>query len=457
MAITPDAADPRPGETFYQGLLDQEIREVPVSLRATSPGHLEHADIAPSRYFDTEFHKLEVEHVWKRVWQIACRAEQIPEVGDSVLYEIADASLIVVRTEANSIRAFHNSCLHRGTQLRGAAGHLDKIRCPYHSFTWNLDGTLREIPGEWDFPHIDREQFCLPEAQVAMWGGFVFVNLDPDPLPLEEYLEDLPWHFAEWPLEDRYLKAHVVRTMPCNWKVALEAFIESYHVMTVHPQLLKTASDSLTEYDVYGSHVSRMVTPVGVPSGHLTDPPDESEIAAMMLGPKADVSAVHDGASARSVVADGIRSSLTRRTGDDYSAVSDAEVLDGIEYFLFPNFMPWGGLLTAFAYTFRPNGNDTESSVMEIMMLEPVPAGESRPPAARTRHLTPDESWSDVAELGVFGRVFNQDSATIGRVQRGLRSSVRHTTVLSRYQESRIRHFHATLDGYIRKGESRHV
>ena len=125
------------------------------------------------------------------------------------------------------------------------------------------------------------------------------------------------------------------------------------------------------------------------------------------------------------------------------------ELLDGIEYFLFPNFMPWAGFLTSFAYRFRPDGHDPDSCVIDIMVLEPVPEGDERPAAPATRYLGPDESWSDAPELGVFGRVFNQDGSTFGRVQRGLRASVRPTTTLGSYQESRIRHFHATLDAYI--------
>ena len=437
-----------PGERFVQELLDGEVRPVPESLRATSPGHLDDVAIAPRRYFDPEFHGLEVEHVWRRVWQMACREEQIPAVGDTVLYEIGDASLIVVRTEADRIRAFHNSCLHRGTQLRTGSGHVKAFRCPFHGFTWNIDGTLHDIPCEWDFPHLDRDTFCLPEAQVGTWGGFVFVNLDPQAAPLDDYLEDLPWHFQDWPLEDRYLAAHVVRIMPCNWKVALEAFIEAYHTMATHPQLLVTAADTLTEYDVYGPHVSRMITAVGVGSEHLDEVPEDVEIVRSMLGGDDDVALPAD-ASARQVLAERVRASLQRRTGRDYSGLTDAEALDGIEYFLFPNFMPWAGLLTSFAYRFRPNGHDPDSCVIDIMLLQPVPEGEARPAAARTRHLGPDESWADVPELGTFGRVFNQDGSTFGRVQRGLHASVRSTIALARYQESRIRHLHSTLDAYL--------
>lgn len=418
------------GETFYQALLDTEEREVPVALRATSAAHLGSTGIAPSRYFDADFHRAEVDHVWRRTWQMACREEQVPEVGDSLVYDIADTSLIVVRTAPEEIRAYHNSCLHRGTQLRTRPGSIaDGLRCPVHGFTWDLDGTLREVPCRWDFPDLVDEELCLPQAQVGTWGGFVFVNVDPDAAPLEAYLEDLPEHFEAWPLEERWLSAHVVRTMPCNWKVALEAFIEAYHTMAVHPQLLPTAADSMTEYDVYGPHISRMVTAVGISSDHL-DPADRTD--------------------ERAELAERTRASLQRRSGRDFSAVSDAEVLDGIEYFVFPNFMPWAGWLTPFAYRFRPDGNDPDSCVIDVMKLDPVPADGERPPAARTRVLGDGETWNDVPELGVFGKVFNQDGATFARVQRGLRASVRAQTTLSSYQESRIRHFHATIDAYLR-------
>jgi Ring hydroxylating alpha subunit (catalytic domain) len=289
---------------------------------------------------------------------------------------------------------------------------------------------------------------------VGTWGGFVFLNIDREAGPLEDYLDILPVHFAEWSLEERYLRAHIVRTMPCNWKVALEAFIEAYHNVAVHPQLLPTAADTMTEYDVYGRHVSRMITAVGINSEHLDRKLEDVEIVRAMLGSKDAEVAIDPGASARTVIGDRVRASLKKRTGRDYSNVSDAEILDGVEYFLFPNFMPWAGFLTPFAYRFRPDGHDPDSCVIDIMVLEPLPEDEPRPAAAQTRYIGPDETWADAPELGVFGRVFNQDGSTFGRVQRGLRASVKPATILSSYQESRIRHFHATLDAYL-DGRSR--
>jgi nitrite reductase/ring-hydroxylating ferredoxin subunit len=353
----------------------------------------------------------------------------------------------VVRTASDEIHAFHNSCLHRGTQLRTKPGRVRQFRCPFHAMTWNVDGSLREMPCAWDFPDVDAGDFRLPEAKLGTWGGFVFVNLDPNAAPLEDYLGELPAHFAEWPLQDRYLTAHAVRTLPCNWKVALEAFIEAYHTVAVHPQLLPTAADSLSEYDTYGPRVSRMITAVGVSSEHVDEIGDDGILKAMFGRDPGIV--ISDGENARTILADRIRSSLKSRTGRDFSQISDAEALDGIEYFLFPNFMPWAGYLTPFVYRFRPNGHNPDSCVMDIMKLDPLPEGQERPAPAPTRHLGDDESWTDVPELGALGKVFNQDTARFSRIQRGLRASVRPSLTLSRYQESRIRHFHATLDTYL--------
>jgi hypothetical protein len=168
----------------------------------------------------------------------------------------------------------------------------------------------------------------------------------------------------------------------------------------------------------------------------------------MFITSDADV-ALADGTTVRNVLADQIRATLHERTGGDWSHISDTEALDGIEYFLFPNFMPWAGFLTPLVYRFRPNGDDPDSAVIDIMLLEPVPEGEDRPAPVPTRYLGPDEKFSDAPELGYLGRILNQDGSTFGRIQRGLHASVKPTITLARYQESRIRHFHATLDTYL--------
>ena len=440
------------GARIVQGLLDAETRPVPPALRAVGDAPDDRRGVARERYTSRAVHELEVERVWRRVWQMACREEQIPEVGDSLVYDAPGVSLVVVRTGPSGFRAFHNSCLHRGTRLRSQPGRVAELRCPFHGFSWNLDGTFAGMPCPWDFPHVDPATFSLPEAGVATWGGFVFVAPDPHVEPLDEYLEILPAHFASWDLGERYLRAHVVREVPCNWKVALEAFIESYHTVAVHPQLLTTSGDTQTQYDVYLGvrHVNRMITPVGIASEHVTQPVAEQEILDAMFLTRDDPDAVvPEGSSARRVLAERTRRRLAEETGRDFSALTDCEALDAIEYFVFPNFVPWAGYTTPLAYRFRPAGDDHRAAVMDVMLLDPLPAAGPRPAPAPTRHLAPGERWADAPELGYLGRILDQDTATLARVQRGLESAAGPDVTLAGYQESRIRHFHDTLGSYL--------
>jgi len=445
-----DGDELRHGARLMQELLDHDTRPVPAVLRAVGDAAPSTSSVPRQRYTSRTVHEREVDAVWRRVWQMACREEQIPDVGDSVVYDAPGMSLIVVRSAPAEIRAFHNSCLHRGTRLRTQPGHVDELRCPFHGFTWNLDGTFAGMPCPWDFPHVDAPTFCLPEAGVGRWGGFVFVNTDPDAVSLEEYLEILPEHFAAWDLAARVLTAHVVRVVPCNWKVALEAFIESYHTVAVHPQLLKTSGDTQTQYDVYEGvrHVNRMITPVGIASEHV-EAVEEQDILDAMFLTKDDPTLLPDGATARQVLAERTRRQLSERTGGDYSSITDCEALDAIEYFVFPNFVPWAGYTTPLVYRFRPHGDDHAATVMDVMLLEPVPVSGPRPPAVPTRHLDAGQRWADAPELGYLGRILDQDTATLVRVQRGLESAAGPDVTLARYQESRIRHFHATLGEYL--------
>ncbi len=304
------------------------------------------------------------------------------------------------------------------------------------------------MPCPWDFPQVDPTDFGLPEAQVGTWGGFVFVNLDPAAPPFADYLEDLPRHFAAWPLEDRYLTAHVVRVMPCNWKVGLEAFIEAYHTVAVHPQLLRTTGDTVTEYDVYGRHVSRMITPVGVKSEHVDRDVDDAEIlTAMFITADADVT-LADGSTARQVLADQMRASLQERTGRDHSTDQRRRGARRDRVLPLPELHAVGRVPHPARVPLPPDGNDPDSSSSTSCSSIPSPptAPGRRPP---TRYLGDGETFADAPELGYLGRVLNQDGATFGRIQRGLHASVRPTLTLAHYQEQRIRHFHATLDAYL--------
>lgn len=439
------------GARFVQGLLDRERRPVPAALRAWSTVDLGDADIPRDRYLSREVYDLEVEKVWNRVWQVVCREDEIAETGDLWVHDIAGTSLLVVRAAPDEVKAFYNSCLHRGTQLRTGPGHVSELRCPFHGFTWRLDGSFDQMPCKWDFAHVEPEKFCLPQVRTAAWGGFVFVTLDAEQVPLMDYLEILPEHFSQWPLQDRVTRAHVVRPLRCNWKVALEAFIESYHTVAVHPQLLTTSGDVQTEYDVYPGvhHVNRMITPVGVASAHTHDIAEQQIVDAMFMTRDDPDAKVPDGGTARELLAERKRRQLGESTGGDFSHLTDCEALDAIEYFVFPNFVPWAGYTTPLTYRFRPLGDDPATSLMDVWLLEPPPSGVARPIAAQVRHLETDQPWREAPELGYLGPILDQDTATLERVQRGLTTSKKPGVTLAHYQESRIRHFHSTLGRYL--------
>ncbi len=262
----------------YQDYLDADSHPVRDILRAESPMAAGPTLVPVERYFSKEFHDLEVEKVWKRVWQMACHEDDIPDVGDHLVYDIADLSFLVVRTAPDEIKAYWNACLHRGKLLRAHDGKwATDLRCSFHGWCWNLDGTMKEIPCQWDFPYDEAqpERLALPEVRVGRWHGFVFVNPDLDAEPLDDYLGDLADHFTLLPYERRYKSAHVAKVLRCNWKVAQEAFSEAYHVVATHPQILEGLADANTKYDVFGNY-SRAISPTAVPSPHVAGlaPPD---------------------------------------------------------------------------------------------------------------------------------------------------------------------------------------
>lgn len=449
----------RPGEArssgpTVQSLLAEDTREVPSPLLEESYEFLGSADIDKERYFTTEFHRLEVDRMWKKVWQFACREEDIPEPGDYHVYDVADMSLIVLRTAAGAIRAFHNSCLHRGTRLCDDAGRVNQLRCPFHGFTWSLEGKLTDVPGRWDFPHVDDMTFALPEAQTGTWAGFVFVNADLEAAPLSDYLGDLEKHFAPFHLQDRFKAIHVAKVVDCNWKVGMEAFLESYHVIATHPQLLEYLGDANTQYDIYTRTdgqpgFNRMITPQATSSPHLEplEPQDVLDAMFRDFFPEGvGTFEVPDGQSARPIVAAAMRDNLAQTTGADLSGTSDSEIVDAIQYFVFPNMVPWAGVGAPLTYRFRPYGNDPDRCIFDIMMLIPLPTGVPKPKTAPPHWLEADEDYSAAPELGGLCAVFNQDLANLPRVQRGLRSMTKPGVTLANYQEIRIRQFHQDLD-----------
>ncbi|MFT4990716.1 MAG: phenylpropionate dioxygenase-like ring-hydroxylating dioxygenase large terminal subunit, partial [Acidimicrobiales bacterium] len=245
----------------FTELLDADSHPVSEILRAESNMAPGNTKVPAAVYYSQAWHDLEVEKLWSRVWQLVCLEEEIAEVGDYHVYDIAHLSFLLVRTAPDEIKAYRNACLHRGRKLRETHGKgAINLRCAFHGWCWNNDGSLKEIPCEWDFPDIDTADYDLPEAMVDTWQGFVFINPDPEAAPLADFLIGLDTHFEQLPFTDRYKAAHVAKIMPMNWKVCHEAFMESYHVVATHPTLMEQLGDANSRYDVWHNH-SRAISP----------------------------------------------------------------------------------------------------------------------------------------------------------------------------------------------------
>jgi phenylpropionate dioxygenase-like ring-hydroxylating dioxygenase large terminal subunit len=442
-------------------LMRRDSRPVPDFLLQESYAYRGSAPIPTDRYTSREFMELEQHRMWPRVWQFASREEDLPGPGDYIVYENAGRSFIVSRQDDGSVRAFHNVCLHRGRKLRTQDGCADRFQCPFHGFTWNKDGSLNEIPCRWDFSHLQDDKMHLPEAEVAHWGGYIFLRETPGGPSLEEYLAPLPEHFKRWKHEQCTTAIWVAKVVPANWKATMEAFMEAWHTAVTHPQLLPFTGDENSVYWTWGDNVSVNLVPFGIMSPRIepsTQPQqwivDEfvkfnGRSAENYESSKDPFSVtVPAGQTARVALGTAMRENYTKAFGHDHSDATDSEVLDALVYNVFPNFAPWGGFMPNIVYRWRP-WKDPDHCLMDVRILTRVPPGQSIPRGAPLKFLTDAQPWTAAPELGVLGQVFEQDMQNLPYVQEGLHASKTGEVNLGDFQEIRIRQFHQTLDKYL--------
>jgi glycine betaine catabolism A len=198
--------------------------------------------LEPRFYRSQELFELERQRIFFTQWFCVGRAEQLANRGDYLHVSVAGESVIVVRSSADALRAFYNVCRHRGSRLVGAAscsGHFDgAIVCPYHAWTYNLDGGLRAAP----FVRFDdacpKENFSLVPVQLQEWGGFIFLNLAEKPeQSLHEQIGPVAERLSRYPLHDLRRGAQIVYDVRANWKILAENYNECYHCGPVHPEL----------------------------------------------------------------------------------------------------------------------------------------------------------------------------------------------------------------------------
>jgi choline monooxygenase len=200
-------------------------------------------------YHRPDIYERERQAVFRREWIWLGRADQLRSPGDYVAIEFAGWRLFAVRDRDGELRAFHNVCRHRGAPLvDDGAGRCDVLRCRYHGWTYDTSGRLRATPHFGEAVDFDKRSFGLFPIRVAAWRGFVFVNLDDDPLSLEDGLGDLVAEVAPYPLEDYRFIHEETFEMACNWKVYTDNFVEGYHIPGIHP-----AFNAVIEFDKFAA------------------------------------------------------------------------------------------------------------------------------------------------------------------------------------------------------------
>jgi phenylpropionate dioxygenase-like ring-hydroxylating dioxygenase large terminal subunit len=240
--------------------------------------------VPSSWYCDPEILRLEQERIFRRSWQYAGRADQAASPGDYFTCRAGDVPIVVVRDRGGELRAFVNVCRHRAHEVVAGEGNRATLQCPYHAWTYGLDGSLRAAPRSEREPNFDLRELSLVQARVDTWGPFVFVNPDAAADPLADALGDLPAVVAQSgiDLERLRFRERIVWESAANWKVVLENFLECYHCPVAHPGFSAVVDVQPDAYRLVADGLAAsQFGPVRAPSGdgkqYAYDPRGEAE------------------------------------------------------------------------------------------------------------------------------------------------------------------------------------
>jgi phenylpropionate dioxygenase-like ring-hydroxylating dioxygenase large terminal subunit len=229
-----------------------------------------------SWYYDPAIAALEQERIFRRTWQYVGRTEQVAEVGDYFTGSVGNIPVVVVRTE-DGLKALVNVCRHRRHEVMAGEGTCKLLQCPYHAWTYDLDGRLRTAPRSEREPAFRKEDYPLLSLAVATWGRWIFVNPAPDPPPLTEILGDLPRMLAGSGMDVEQLRfwKREAWSRAANWKVMIENFLECYHCPVQHPAFSAVVDVRPDSYRLEGyTWHSSQVGPVRDPISGRTPPYD---------------------------------------------------------------------------------------------------------------------------------------------------------------------------------------
>jgi nitrite reductase/ring-hydroxylating ferredoxin subunit len=416
--------------------------------------------VVKEAYFDPAYLALEKERLWPRAWQMACRAEELPEVGDYLTYDIADESIVIVRSTPSQLNAFHNVCRHRGRRITKGCGSTPRLRCPFHGWQWDLEGTNTFVTQREDWGGLlDQQDLSLPRVRCETWGGWVWINMDPASESLESYLDDAAHILAAFELEKMRFRWRKWMVIGCNWKVALEAFDEGYHVNITHHQLAQFGpspsyfSASRGRHGMFGGLATASGTLGAGASGaknfdarqkladlyrYLKVALDSNMTDTVMHAAARLVDEVPAGTPPGQVVqqlmtmvvtddaARGVQWPMI--TPDEYQAA-------GIDWHIFPNMVLLPMATNCLGYRSRPNGDDPDSCIFEVYQLERFPEGAEPKNVENLRN-------DDIHDDAFWGEILLQDFQQMEGTHKGLKSRSYPGPRLNPLQERPIANFH---------------
>ncbi|HZR14840.1 MAG TPA: aromatic ring-hydroxylating dioxygenase subunit alpha [Acidimicrobiia bacterium] len=403
--------------------------------------------IAKQRYYDADFYALEAERLWPRVWQMACRLEEIPEPRDYVEYEILDQSIVVVRTDDMGVRAFQNSCRHRGVKIvEGRGTCRSGFVCPFHGWCYGADGANTFVPRARTFAehNLAAGDIDLVPVRCETWGGCAWINLDDTAPPLRESLEPAATILDAWKVESLRTERWYACRLPVNWKLAIEAFVESYHVVQTHPQLVIPTRYGLRDGAPFDARAFvdadiRYLRAMCDGMDGMVHA-DDVRIAEGLR----DVELPAEPEAARAAWNRMLNEAVTawhRERGDDMPDLNRLAA-QGVQLEFFQCFPHWFVLpmySSASSYRFRPLG--PEETLMELWSLARVPE------ETETLRPAPPELWE--CDDPRWPPIPAQDFSNLPRQQKGLHARGFEYMRLSAGMEGHVSNFERTIDGFL--------
>jgi nitrite reductase/ring-hydroxylating ferredoxin subunit len=424
-------------------------------------------------YVSPQNAQLEKERLWPQIWQIACRLEEIPNVGDFVVYDICDDSIIIVRSKPDEIKAHYNVCTHRGRKLTDLKrGHVSNFWCRYHGWKFALDGASTYVHSESDWNGCGegfRDEIALRAVKCDTWAGWVWIHQDPNSEPLRAWLGEAATALDPFGFEDCRRKFWKTLIAPVNWKVVVEAFNEGYHSYATHHSgidygTVNSPGRAVGRHGMFWS-APHALTRYRDAAGQWRDATSAAEaiyhhnaflfrtLGALVLEPGMSaaerlVREVPDDADPAEISARyfALEREETEARGAKWPAelTPEAAAAAGTDWHIFPNTICLPSIDGALWYRLRPNGDDPDSCIFDIWSLgrwapgaEPKVEQEIYPGFDAFRGQCP---------------FLEEDFANMAAVHQGMKCRGWAGARTSPVQEPQIANFHRNLRGFLHGG-----